>query len=1791
MYINEDEGSVSTEIRRFGFNTKTKVRYQHKDEGSVSTQRRSLVITQRRTPFINMVETDKKIDVKFKLLQYACRSIKEIMERHNEREMHRLEKLIQDSLEEIYALKYKAIEEKLINEEDQHAIDHWTADIQDQASVFEEHLEKIAIELYAIQDQEIKKKIREAAAEDERRMQKTYDEEKRIEMMRLEVKRELKAEVTKKEMSTKPKSVAKLPKLEISKFKGNHIDWFRFWNQFSAEIDGADIAQVTKFSYLKEMLPPQAKSLVDGLPFDTEGYERAKSILNTKYGKTSEVVNAHVQAIMNLPTIPGTNPIRIHNFYEKLVTHVQSLETMGKLNEINGYVRSTLDKLSGIRSDLVRLDENWQNWKFAQLIQAVLQWTERNPVPTESMRPEIYLRKKTEKAYTSQQNKQSNVKCAYCNKEEHKTNNCEAIKDVSERKKILSKKQLCFNCTKTGHRASDCKSRSCYNCNGRHHTSICDKTKKADEKTPVMCSPSSGSVIFPIAVVMVNGIKCRALIDTGSGSSYVSSRIVDLMKIKPSRRESKTIEMLMHTASTKVEIYEVEVTSTSGDFTLKTEVSKIEREPLLKVRNPKYQNLLKSYQHLKGVTMEDQDRKAELPVHMILGANLYSRIKMEEAPRIGNNGDPVAELTRFGWVLMSPGAEIENQIYLTNTVNQDYDRLCRLDVLGIEDKPEGDQNIIYEEFKEQLTRDEEGWYETGLLWRPGHEPLKDNKEASIGRLNNLIKRLKRDPALFEEYDQKIKDQIEEGIVEEAPKDPEGIEFYIPHKPVVRETAESTKLRIVYDASAKPNEQSPSLNECLETGPPMQKHLWNILVRNRLRPVVITGDIKQAFLQIRIRKEFRDVLRFHWIKDKSTQDLQVLRFTRAVFGVGQSPFLLGGTLNTHLDKYTTEEFAEIIEEIKENLYVDDVIGGAETQDEAKTLKEQTIKILGDAKFVLHKWHSNIRELEDCSLKDEDEEQTYAKQQMNVKKDESAILGVKWNKNEDSIAVTFPVRETEVTKRGVLQYVASIYDPLGLVSPIVLRAKILYREICDRKLGWDRQLTDDLRKLWLAWKQHLPEVIKVPRPISNLQEKIERVVLHAFADASKEGTSVALYAVIHQGSKAKQGLLASKSRLSKKNLSIPRLELVAAHMASNILENASRALKVFPVSTMVAWSDSTVVLHWIKGSGQYKQFVHNRVSKIKSKSDIEWRHVSTKQNPSDVGSRGCSGNHLKEEWFKGPAWLKDELQWPENFITSSSIDSEVESKKIKEVMNVAVEDVEDKMRELLNKFSLWKVIRITCWMRRFIKNCRAKSDESLKGPLSTNETEEANIVWIKRTQAAFENTERFHEDKERLNLQRDYRGIYVCMGRIEGEYPIYLPSKNVFSEKVVQNAHMRTLHGGAGFTITEVRRNFWIPRLRQIAKAVIYRCHGCKRFTTKAFHRPRPGNLPPDRTQGNKPFQVVGVDFAGPFIYKKDKRSTGKAYILLYTCSLTRAVYLDLLPSQSLDELLNSIKEFIARRSRPNKIYSDNFSSFVAASKWLKRVWKEEKLQDFLSKMEIKWQFNLSRAPWWGGQFERMVGLMKQSLFKVLGKSSLTMREMKSILLDVETTLNNRPLGYIEDDIQSVILTPNVMMFDQPVVIPEMTETDDDGEQDLKKRYKHLRACKDRIWRRWTDEYVRQLRERHNLKHNTKEMNLTEGDVVIIKGDEKNRSHWKTGIVERLINGRDNVVRAIRLRAGKSYLERPVEHLYPLELHCNIKKPEETIKLNPTANEFKSKRDASTIARILINDQYQDDNDEH
>ena len=413
-------------------------------------------------------------------------------------------------------------------------------------------------------------------------------------------------------------------------------------------------------------------------------------------------------------------------------------------------------------------------------------------------------------------------------------------------------------------------------------------------------------------------------------------------------------------------------------------------------------------------------------------------------------------------------------------------------------------------------------------------------------------------------------------------------------------------------------------------------MWSVLTRNRLQPIALTGDLKQAFLQIQIRQPDRDVLRFHWIKDRETQEVEVLKFTRALFGLGQSPFILGGTIEYHLDQYK-EKDPELVEEIRRNLYIDDIIAGGESVSEVKEFKRGAIQVFGEAKFELHKWHSNVPELESDDRVTKLSEQTYAKMQMNVQQDETTILGLFWNKSKDMLGVRFPEKEIVCTKRGILQYLASVYDPVGLVLPVLLLGKLSFREVSDLKIGWDKPLPDSFKKQWMKWKGSLPKLVEVPRAVPKFQAPVQHIDLHSSGDASKSGTSSATYVMIFQEAGTSQGLLGSNSRLSKKGLTMPKLELVASHMTANTLQNTCEALAGFPINRVVGWSDSSVALHWIKGNGKYKQFVKNRVDKICSKENIAWRYISTTENPADIGSRGCAVNKLGELWWKGPKWL--------------------------------------------------------------------------------------------------------------------------------------------------------------------------------------------------------------------------------------------------------------------------------------------------------------------------------------------------------------------------------------------------------------------------------------------------------------------------------------------------------------------------------------------------------------------------
>ena len=299
----------------------------------------------------------------------------------------------------------------------------------------------------------------------------------------------------------------------------------------------------------------------------------------------------------------------------------------------------TLDKLPGIRGDLVRTDPDWEKWDFAKLSEAIRLWLRRNPADAKSTERDSNEHRvpkwdRSNKLYQARGLEFNPKECVYCGNVGHKPSECQKITKVDERKATLARKNLCFNCATPNHRAVECCSKAtCQHCKKRHHTSICDRkhTPQAgtDDKKTLMTANGSNEGILPIIPIKVDGITCHALIDTGAGSSYASGKLIDLLKKKPCETKTKRVDMLMSSQVTKLEVYNTLIESLDGNFSMSVKLTKVHKGELLTVDNPEYQQLIDNYSHLKGIKLDDFDTKEQLPVHVVLGSGEYARIKTD----------------------------------------------------------------------------------------------------------------------------------------------------------------------------------------------------------------------------------------------------------------------------------------------------------------------------------------------------------------------------------------------------------------------------------------------------------------------------------------------------------------------------------------------------------------------------------------------------------------------------------------------------------------------------------------------------------------------------------------------------------------------------------------------------------------------------------------------------------------------------------------------------------------------------------------------------------------------------------------------------------------------------------------------------------------------------------------------------------------------------------------------------------------------------------------------------------
>ena len=563
-----------------------------------------------------------------------------------------------------------------------------------------------------------------------------------------------------------------------------------------------------------------------------------------------------------------------------------------------------------------------------------------------------------------------------------------------------------------------------------------------------------------------------------------------------------------------------------------------------------------------------------------------------------------------------------------------------------------EEQSVLTHFQGSHRRDKDGRFTVPLPRRPDAKPLGESRSLTVRRFLSLERSL-RAKDQFQEFSNVIKEYFEMDHAELVPpadlERPREEVFYLPMHAAVKESSSTTKIRAVFDASAK-SSFGVSLNDQLLVGPTVHSTLVDVLLRFRRHRVPITADVSRMYHAVLLPERERDLHRFVWRKHPD-ETLKDYRMTRATFGVSSSSFAANISVKQNAIDHA-QEFPLAAAAVHDSFYVDDGLTGAESVEEAVTLQKQLQELFDRGGFLLRKWKSSepavLKHLP-TSLLDPQSSHPIPDSDGFAK-----ALGIEWSTSLDCFHLTvaeFPHFEM-VTKRALVSDVAKTFDVLGWFAPSIIKVKIMLQHLWEAKVGWDDPAPDDVRESWKKWRLDLPVLsIKLIACCYFPQDvHVALLQLHGFCDASEEAYAcVAYLRMVDTQNTIHVSLVMAKTRVAPiKRLTIPRLELCGANLLANLLHHLQGVLAI-PSDRVYAWTDSMIVLGWLSGSPRrFKTFVGNRVSNtMELLPPDRWQHVRGDQNPADSASRGLFPSELLEHelWWHGPQWLHAcESDWP-------------------------------------------------------------------------------------------------------------------------------------------------------------------------------------------------------------------------------------------------------------------------------------------------------------------------------------------------------------------------------------------------------------------------------------------------------------------------------------------------------------------------------------------------------------------
>ncbi|XP_011685182.1 PREDICTED: uncharacterized protein LOC105448357 [Wasmannia auropunctata] len=1054
-------------------------------------------------------------------------------------------------------------------------------------------------------------------------------------------------------------SLRHLPPLQLPPFSGKFEETFR--DCFTALIiRNKELSDFTRMHFLSSSLTDRARDAIANLAVTADNFQVAWSALTSRFENKSRLIEVHVATLYNLPTMSRESAFDLHALRDKAERAKSALERLNRsqedmLNDILVYfVAQKLDAATR-RAWKLKLGESSLPPTYPDL----LRFLSARALALEELTPGSSSKPSKSSTVTSATVATTGDKpCSLC-KRQHYINKCPQFvnKSASQRRDIIKSAKRCLNCLSHRHEIATCQSKyTCRICQQRHHTMLhIDSHSPATTKgtTAPVEQPSTSNSVDAASVVALASIPAsatpspvllataqvtlrspsgralvvRALLDQGSEVTFVTERVAQILRLRRVRTRTSISTVGGTTAGTCHHATYVEIAPRDCSGPAFSTLAFIMKS--LTRYLPRSASIDSEWTHLSSLKLADANPTSAEPIDVLIGADLYSSIILDGV-RKGAAHQPIAQNSHLGWVLSGPTANPSSPYSRIQahhcSLEQDIQKFWEIEEVPQASIFSPDERKYEEHFVRTHSRAPDGRYVVRLPFREG-PPIAIGNSLSIAErmLSHLRRKLNQCPDLKHDYAEFMSEYETLGHMKRAPRSTSSQTAYIPHHSVIRETSATTRVRVVFNAFCETS-NGTSLNTHLLAGPKLQKDLLAILLKWRQHKYVYTADIAKMYRQILVDERDINYQRILWLaEDESrTQEYQLLTVT---YGTACAPFLALRVLEQLVlddgDKYPLA--ASIL---RENIYVDDVLFGAEDIPLLRQSRDEVRALLKRGGFELRKWASNQSDL----LSDiEPDNHGLACNKLLQIDERLSILGLSWNPARDVFQFHVSLPDLiPTTKRAALSTIARLFDPLGWVTPVTVAAKIFIQKLWRLKYGWNEELPADVMTQWRTIYYSLSHLngLALPR-WSGFGSDSTRLELHGFADAS----SCAYAAVVYIRVTSLYGdttttLLAGKSKVAPlKPISIPRLELSAAVLLSRLMNFIASSLKLEHVPS-VCWSDSTVVLAWLnQDPSKWRTFVTHRVSAVQALvPKASWRHVPTRDNPADCASRGILGSDI-------------------------------------------------------------------------------------------------------------------------------------------------------------------------------------------------------------------------------------------------------------------------------------------------------------------------------------------------------------------------------------------------------------------------------------------------------------------------------------------------------------------------------------------------------------------------------------